>query len=370
METSTLSLKERRQRKFLLVLPLIVLPFITLLFWSFGGGKVNTAEAQVSLQQGFNTHLPDAKLKDDPNLNKMSYYDKAASDSVRLKQEMKTDPYYSKHHDPDTAGLHFQVQSTLAGYNRKPDVAEARVYQRLTQLQAVIDKPALQPEKPLNSIPGGPLPQPAVTGNLKIESLQTTEDPELKQMNGVLERILDIQHPERVKKKADTMVKEPQNKRFEAIPAVIDGKQKITQGTVVRLKLLDTVTLSGQLIPKGQLLYGTGNLYNQRMTINIKSIHLGNAILPADLTIFDETDGLEGICVPEAITNEAVKDGVVNGVQGLELMSLDQSVSTQLTGAGINAAKGLFAKKVRRIKAKLADGQPLLLRDNTRLKGK
>ncbi|MDB5143055.1 MAG: conjugative transposon TraM protein [Mucilaginibacter sp.] len=383
METTTISLKERRQRKFLLVLPLIVLPFITLLFWSFGGGKVNAAEAQVSSQQGFNTRLPDAKLKDEHSLNKMSYYDKVASDSVRLKQQMKTDPYYSKPNNADTSGPYSAVQSNFAWNNaiprrvskglnsgEVPEATEARVYQRLTQLQAAIDKPVLQPEKSPKPNPGVASPPLAVTSDLKIETLQDTDDPELKQMNGVLERILDIQHPERLKVKTEPEIKESGNKRFEAIPAVIEGKQKITQGTVVRLRLLDSVTLGGQLIPKGQLLYGSGNLYNQRMIISIKSIHVGNAILPVDLTVFDQTDGLEGICVPEAITDEAVKEGAVNGVQGMELMSLDQSVSTQLASAGITAAKGLFSKKVRRVKAKLKDGHPLLLRDNNRLKFK
>jgi hypothetical protein len=48
----------------------------------------------------------------------------------------------------------------------------------------------------------------------------------------------------------------------------------------------------------------------------------------------------------------------------MEFMSLDPSLTAQLTGAGINTAKGLFAKKAKRIKAKLKDGHPLLLRIN------
>jgi conjugative transposon TraM protein len=182
-------------------------------------------------------------------------------------------------------------------------------------------------------------------------------------MNSLLEKILDIQHPDRVKAKS-TLDSVAVSSKFKAIPAIIDGKQKITEGSVVRIKLLDTVTLSGQLIPKGQLIYGKGLLYNQRLTMNLKIIRIGHVILPVDLTVYDMNDGLEGINVPEAITGDAMKEGAASGVQGMEFMSLDPSITTQLAGAGLNTAKGLFSKKVKRIKAKLKDGHPLLLRIN------
>jgi hypothetical protein len=377
MKTTTLSPKMRRQRKVLLVLPLIVLPVLTLLFWALGGGKISMANGQVSEMKGLNTNLPDAKVKDDQELNKMNYYDRAASDSLKLKQQMKTDPYYRSYADQDRSGNHFLNHNlsdrwnyvdhgALSGQNADGRQAAGadQVYEKLAQLQTAINKPA----RPIKirmepSLPGG-----AIQDTSPDTARGRNEDPELKQMNGLLEKILDIQHPERLKEKTGGQVSEPASDRFKAIPAVIDGKQKITQGTVVRLRLLDTVTIKGQLVPKGQLLYGRGELYNQRLIMTIKLIRMGTTILPANLTVFDMTDGLEGICVPEAITEDAVKNGAASSVQGLELMSLDPSVGTQLAGAGINAAKGLFSKKVKRIKAKLKDGHPLLLRDNEKLR--
>jgi hypothetical protein len=194
-----------------------------------------------------------------------------------------------------------------------------QVYEKLAQLQTAINKPA----RPIKirmepSLPGG-----AIQDTSPDTARGRNEDPELKQMNGLLEKILDIQHPERLKEKTGGQVSEPASDRFK---------------------------------------------YNQRLIMTIKLIRMGTTILPANLTVFDMTDGLEGICVPEAITEDAVKNGAASSVQGLELMSLDPSVGTQLAGAGINAAKGLFSKKVKRIKAKLKDGHPLLLRDNEKLR--
>jgi len=52
----------------------------------------------------------------------------------------------------------------------------------------------------------------------------------------------------------------------------------------------------------------------------------------------------------------------------MDMMSFDPSMTAQLTTAGINTAKGLFSKKVKRVKGKIRDGHPLLLRDNLEVK--
>ncbi|MBB6127443.1 conjugative transposon protein TraM [Mucilaginibacter lappiensis] len=370
MKTKTLSLKERRQRKFFLLLPVVVLPFATLLFVLLGGGGVDGANAESIARKGLNTQLPNAKLKDDQGFNKMSYYEQAASDSAKIRQQIRTDPY-SRLREEDS--LHFPEQGSkeahvgyAAGFVHQdnPDSRVNEAYKRLAQLQAVINKPPQALKYNVDATSGEKAIIDKSIKNIPINS----EDPELAQMSGLLEKILDIQHPGRVIQKINDQALPTSSSRFLAIPAIIDGKQKITEGTVVRIKLLDTVTINGQLIPKGQLIYGSGQLYNQRLTMSVKLIRMGNSILPVDLTVFDMNDGLEGICVPEAITGDAVRDGATNGVQGLELMSLDPSVGTQLAGAGINAAKGLFTKKVKRIKAKLHDGYRLLLRDNKKIK--
>ena len=49
-------------------------------------------------------------------------------------------------------------------------------------------------------------------------------------------------------------------------------------------------------------------------------------------------------------------------------MSFDPSLTAQLTTAGVNTAKGLFGKKLKRVKGKLKDGHTLLLRDNQEVK--
>jgi hypothetical protein len=117
------------------------------------------------------------------------------------------------------------------------------------------------------------------------------------------------------------------------------------------------------MVPAGQELFGLCQVSNQRLILRIGSIRLGNAILPVDLSVYD-MDAMEGIRAPEALTEEALRSGAGNAVQGVQLLGADPSLGTQLAGAGVEAAKGLFSRKVRHIRVKLKDGYPLLLRNN------
>jgi hypothetical protein len=370
MKTNTLNLQDKRRRRILLVMPVIVFCFTTILFRALGGGQ-NT-EAQAVKTKGLSMKLPSAIIAADQSGDKMSFYDRAHADSLKKQQLRKSDPYTQKSTDslnrfPGANGVTaFALHpggfgnTDFGATSNTPAENEARISQRLTQLQAVVNKPlptSRPVKKAIYALPDSLLKPAAVT-----------EDPELKQMNGLLEKILDIQHPERVKAAGSKTGNGITVKKFRAIPAVIDGTQKIVQGTVVCLKLTDTVTLGGQLYAKGQRLYGSGTLANQRYTLNIKSIHVGYNFFPVDLTVFDQTDGLEGVSVPEAITGDALRHGATSGVSSMDIMSFDPSMTAQLTTAGVNTAKGLFSKKVKRVKGKLKDGHTVLLRDNQEVK--
>ena len=81
-----------RKRKMMLVLPVIVLPFITMAFWALGGGSGNEAKATIQTA-GLNLNLPDAKLKDSDG-DKLSFYEAAEKDSLKLLEQMRNDPFY------------------------------------------------------------------------------------------------------------------------------------------------------------------------------------------------------------------------------------------------------------------------------------
>ena len=96
------------------------------------------------------------------------------------------------------------------------------------------------------------------------------------------------------------------------IKAMIDKTTKAREGTRLRFKLLDDVTVKGIKLKKGSYLYGIVTGFGQqRVMANITSILIGNKFIKVNLSVFDN-DGMEGFYVPESTFREMVKDAGSN----------------------------------------------------------
>ncbi|MEO7983261.1 MAG: conjugative transposon protein TraM, partial [Bacteroidota bacterium] len=203
-------------------MPLLVLPFMTLMFWALGGGKVDRAIAQDPLK-GYNMQLPGANLENDKPLDKLSYYEKATSDSLKLEQQIKNDPYYHALPDTKTVANQFMDTSIIGRkYGRATENAyvktgkgytdpnEAKVYGKLAELNDAMNKSApSQTNNADNSNIADKVSNPTVNSNDvdRLEQMMNTmnqkngADPEMQQLNGMLDKIQDIQHPDRVEER-------------------------------------------------------------------------------------------------------------------------------------------------------------------------
>lgn len=345
--------KEKNTKKLLLVLPVLVLPFLALAFYALGGGKGKPGGQEQNAKQGINTSLPDAAFKKEDPLDKLSLYEQARREQAGKKDSLP----------PSVTGQGF----ALTG---QPDPNEQRINDKLAQINSEINKPV--PAPPTTYSPQ-PQANPSGMGEDvdRLEKLMRTmqeekgEDPEMKQLTGMLDKILAIQNPDLFPLEATVPVKEaaPADSQFRAIPAEIIKKQKAVQGASITLRLKDTVTLNGHLIPKGHEITGSCRITNQRLLLDIKNIRLGTSIIPVDLTVYSP-DGMVGINAPEAELADAAGMGADDAVRSVGLYGIDQSIATQVAGAGIDAAKSLFSKKIRKVKVKLEAGTPVLLRNN------
>jgi hypothetical protein len=336
--------KKRDARKILLVLPLMALPFLALGFYALGGGKGN-GEIIVAAK-GINTTLPDAKLKEKEPSGKMDFYAVMQADSAK---KARSENYVA------------EVTGRTNG-----DQQAKELETKLSLLQKTLASPQDDLRSPDRS---RVLQVPGMGGDvdrleLLMKSMQEnkSEDPEVTQLNSMLEKIIEIQNPG---KAAGNKVIPGAEKEsvFAAIPAIIEEKQKVREGAVLRLRLLDSTLLSGVMVPGGHELYGICKFTNQRLLVDIKTVRIGKLILPVDLSIYG-MDGIRGIETTEAVIGNAASGGADDAVRGLQLTSFDQSVGTQLAGAGIDAAKGLFSKKVSSVKVRVPGGIQVLLRDN------
>ncbi|WP_317174366.1 conjugative transposon protein TraM [Mucilaginibacter pankratovii] len=343
------------KRKILLFLPLLLSPFLALGFYALGGGKGVTGNG-VAVSKGINTELPGAQFKKAEPADKMDIYNQADRDSVR------------------TGGNEIADVAGRLGFNPADDPQTKQINEKLAAINKQIAAPAVPAATSYAPVQAPAAPDVSVSKDVaKLEAMMKNmqqqnsgEDPEMKQLNGMMDKILQIQNPELVRQSLKREHVAAPDSLFKAIPAVISRDQKVTDGAVVELRLLDTVIVNGQVIPKNHKLYGLASISNQRLNLEIRNVGLGTSIIPVNFTVFDAKDAMIGINAPEAELGGAVGTGSSNALQSMQFLSMDQTLGVQAAGAGIEAAKGLLSKKVKRIKVKLKAGYPLLLRDNTR----
>lgn len=108
------------------------------------------------------------------------------------------------------------------------------------------------------------------------------------------------------------------------IRAIIDEEVKAVEGSRVRLRLLDAIDINGTQLPKGSYLYATMSGFGQqRVKGKVQSVLVGDEILKIGLSIYDVTDGQEGLYVPASQFRETAKDIGSTAMQGN--MNLNQT---------------------------------------------
>jgi hypothetical protein len=87
--TDQTSQKQQQKRKFLLMLPLLTIPFLTLTFWAMGGGNGPATDSEQTQQLGINLELPAIANNKTQELDKLGHYKKSRTDSARFLQAVK-----------------------------------------------------------------------------------------------------------------------------------------------------------------------------------------------------------------------------------------------------------------------------------------
>ena len=415
-----------RKRRLYTVLPVLVLPFLTFLFWILGGGQPAPTDEPAEAT-GFNFNLPDAYLGDQAPLDKLGFYEQAEKDSMIYQELLRNDPYYQGEvaqtkpaaDSSKLLGLPDRKPALQAGLNSSaypetPSAQELQVYQKLDQLSAALnastDMPATAPSEKneLRSIEAETIaedPQIQKIGKLmeSIDVAGTGKDPELDELNGMLEKILDIQHPQRVQNRLRQTSSENKGQVFtvaaptDQIPvttldegsatplpgqtgfysldeatsapdeagtvqAVVHQTQELVSGSTVKLRLVSDVYVNGVLIPEGTFLYGVASLDSERLKVQITSFRYQNSLFPVALSVVD-LDGLDGIHIPGAISRDAAKQSSEQAIQGLGIGTFNQSLGAQAANAGIELTRNLLSKKVRLIRVTVKAGYQVLLKD-------
>jgi conjugative transposon TraM protein len=222
-------------------------------------------------------------------------------------------------------------------------------------------------------------------------------------LEAMLDKILDIQHPERVKERLTIRQKvnrkdllsyqvrknktEPAfdfypasnaqtDNAFWGLPsslsattqesqtfiAAIHENQKIQEGQSIKLRLLQDIFIDNIKIPKGSFVFGKSQLSEGRVLVTIQDISYNNMVFPVQLTVYDQTDGMEGINIQGDMTEEVSKNGMDQLIQQMQFNAMTSSVGVQAATSGIQTVKNLLSKKVKKTTVNLKAGHVLLLK--------
>lgn len=416
---------QSRKKISLLLLPIPVTICLTTLFWSLGGGSSNEVIAMQIPNDGLNAALPAAYFDENDTWDKFKLYEQASYDSAKYEEARESDPYF------DLATFKTLQQDTtptsagkLVGEFKKKDpfaidANEDKVNRKLEELYKQINQPArpkhIKIQKADSVSSSTEFSSDVDRLERMMEDFQTDRqaDPEMQQIEGMLEKILDIQHPERVKQKLQAMTPleniskvslvNPEagsnvslhdentvttsstdnvsvltnngffglednlnNQQVEEniIQAVIHDEQDLVTGATVKLRLVDQVVIDGHMLDRDAFIYGTCSINGERLTIDISSIHFPNTLMKVSLKVYD-LDGIEGIYVPGAIARDVAKQSSGNAMQGVQFMSMNTSLGAQAAAASVEAAKGLFSKKAKLIKVTVKAGYQVLLKNGS-----
>jgi hypothetical protein len=378
-----------KKRKFLMVLPILVLPFIVGLFFIFGGGRGSVMKVGDVKTVGINMQLPDAHFNKKKDRDKMGLYEAATQDSSNYKEALKNDPYRADSSKVDSLSFgHSQelkdILDKSAGAfpdkgfdklnvsvsNQGSINREKEIKEKLSRLQDLINaKPEKSTDANTNKDPliGSPAVKRASETAKDVNPVAT--DPEITQLDKMLDKVMAIQHPEVARdttrqildKTRSIYTVEPDSKE-NAVSAIIPEKQLIVSGATIRIQLNEPVSIAGISIPADQFLYGTAVLSNERLKVQVRSIRVGNNILPVDLNVYD-LDGMEGIFVPGSISRDVSKQSIDQGMSGLGITTLDPSIGAEAASAGIQAAKTLISRKIKLIEVTIPSGYQVLLKN-------
>jgi len=127
------------------------------------------------------------------------------------------------------------------------------------------------------------------------------------------------------------------------IKAIIDEDVKATDGSRVRLRLLDDIEIGETMVKKGSYLYATMSGFgSQRVKGSINSILVDDELIKVSLSLYD-TDGLEGLYVPGSQFRETTKDVASGAMQSN--MNIDQSgANNSFSQWGMQAVTNAYQK--------------------------
>lgn len=360
-----------RQTKYrlpaILYVPLLIAAY--LIFDLFDTQVAETPDKDMQTTEFLNPELPDAKIRGGDGIGgKYENMQKAwgkiddytAIDNIdRDEPDENKEEYESKYTQEDIALLDEQQNDK--------DVDAQASDSRTGEQEAFEELRKALAEARLNGQKGLMPPDTAATAPKDTAGRHIPTQGKVEENSRAVNAITDAEKPVEMVKKLKTAsdyfhtISQAQNEPH-LIKAIIDEDIKAVDGSRVRLRLLDDVEIGEAVLKSGTYLYATMNGFgSQRVKGKVQSVLVDDRLVKVNISLYD-TDGLEGLYVPESSFRETSKDvasGAVTGNMSLNSGSYGNSLSQWGMQAIQNAyqkTSNAIGKTIKKNKAKLKYG--------------
>ena len=360
--------------------------------------KADIPDKSLATTEYLNPELPDAKMKGDGIGNKMESMAKSygriddfsAIDNIDRNNEDEKEEYNSKYSDAERELLESQEASKLAEMQRLLQES-AQKGQEVGEGKGMTDAERIAQSQQREQEAMAELNKALAQARLQGQQATQLGDPDgntsdsQTEVQGKVEGKISVNENAKKSDKdedeAQEVVKKVKTKSDyfntiadadaepNLIKAIIDENVKAVDGTRVRLRLLDDIEINEVMVPKGTYIYALMSGFgSQRVKGTIKSIMIGDELIKVNLSLYD-TDGLEGLYVPNSSFRETSKDVASGAMSNTStLTSNNGSTGNSLTQWGTQAitnavqkTSNAISKAIKKNSAKLKYGTQVYL---------
>lgn len=341
-----------RQPKYMLP-AILYFPLLGASYFIFDLFHTETLEIQdktLQTTEFLNPELPGAQIKDDgigskyENMAKAwgKIQDYSAVDNIeREETDNNKEQYESQYTQDDIALLDEQQQEKAAA----AEIADTkkREQEALAELEKALAEARLRgqnaamPAAEADTATTVPVQGRVAEGRISEES-RSVKAPSADEPPSEVVR--------KVKTTSDyfntlTLAKDAREPKL--IQAIIDEDIKGVDGSRVRLRLLDDIEINECVVKRGSYLYATVSGFSSgRVKGDISSILVDDELVKVSLTLYD-TDGMEGLYVPNSQFRETSKDVASGAMSGNMNMSTG-TYGNSLAQWGMQAVNNAYQK--------------------------
>jgi conjugative transposon TraM protein len=340
------------------MLPLIIyLPLLGTAYFVFDMFDTELAEkkdANMQTTEYLNPNLPQAQIKSDgiggKYENMLNSYgkieDHSAVNNIEIEDNNEKEEFQSKYSDEELRKLDAEAAERTAEMERQKGMQKTDTdkteSEALAELNKALAQARLKAQQETGLTDTGQQADETNPANRNISGSVNIND---KSRNALSEEAEATEVVKKVKVSSDYFNTLAENeKEANLIKAIIDEDVKATDGTRIRLRLLDDVEIGELVVPKGSYLHATMSGFgSQRVKGNIKSMLIDDELVKINLSIYD-TDGMEGLYVPSSSFRETTKDVASSAASGNMEMNNGTNTGNSMTQWTAQAMTNAYQK--------------------------